>query len=254
MQALAEAEARRVMSEQARTNYNETYAERARQMEELAGVEETLRKAGIDLAAAEQGLYTSFAGANSQIEGTAKSAHVCSGDMLALIGTYRELKGSVAETEAELQKNLDIMAEAASVEEAGAEAYRLMAEEGLSLSEAVDLVAGSLDKELVAQAAAAQAGGAGHSSGPGPGAGRGGAFQGDSEGRRRAHRAVGEELRRRGLHGGLAHLHGGARRGHGRLGDEGLRPGEAPGGVRRQDGRGHGEDRVPRRTPSTPRA
>ena len=77
--------------------------------------------------------------------------------MLALIGTYRELKGSVAETEAELQKNLDIMAEAASVEEAGAEAYRLMAEEGLSLSEAVDLVAGNLDKELVAQAAAAQA-------------------------------------------------------------------------------------------------
>lgn len=157
VQALAEAEARRVMGEQARTNYNEAYAERARQMADLAEIEATLRQEGIDLAAAEQGLYTSFAGANSQIEGTAKSAHVCSGDMLELIGTYRELKGSVAETEAELQKNLDIMAEAASVEEAGAEAYRLMAEEGLSLSEAVDRVSGSLDKELVAQAAAAQA-------------------------------------------------------------------------------------------------
>lgn len=157
VQALAEAEARRAMSEQARTNYNETYAERARQMADLAEAEATLREEGIDLAAAEQGLYTSFSSANSQMEGTVKSAYQCSGETLKLIGSYRELKGSVADTEADLQRFLATMAEAASVEEAGAEAYRLMSEEGLSLSEAVDQVSGSLDKEQVAQAAQAKA-------------------------------------------------------------------------------------------------
>ena len=155
--ALADAEARRAMAEQSRSNYNETYAERARQMRDLADAEATLKKEGIDLAAAEEGLYRQYGVSAANLNAVADRTKLCSAETMQLIENWKGLKQSVAESDADLQRYLDSMAEAASVDEAAAEAVRLMSEESLTLEEAVAAVSDGLDEETVAMAASALA-------------------------------------------------------------------------------------------------